>query len=220
MIHVSEEELEALALEEMEPARAAAIAGHVEGCADCSRELSWLRAEKALLSRRPTPETSHLWAGVAAAIRRPRRRPRWAFRIAVAGAGIAAAAAAVLVALHPGAAPVPPAQPPVAAPQAPVASRQPRSGIDAKTLAALDRAERDYGDAAKVLEEEYGRLRPNLDPELARRWDETLTRARAQLGESRAVAADDVNARMRVLDGYAGYLRALRDMVQAEEANP
>lgn len=213
MTHVPVEDLEALALEELEPARAAAIAAHVEGCADCSHELSWLRAEKALLARRPTPETSHLWASVAARITHPRRRPRWAWRIAVAGAGIAAAAASVLVALHPAAAPVP-------AQQAPVARRQPRSAIDPKTFAALDRAERDYGDAAKVLEEEYGRVRPHLDPELARRWDETLTRARAQLGESRAVAADDVNARMRVLDGYAGYLRALRDVVQAEEANP
>jgi hypothetical protein len=213
MTHVPVEELEALAFEELEPARSAAVAAHVEGCADCSRELSWLRAEKALLARRPAAQTSHLWPGVAARLRHPRRRPRWAWRIAVAGAGVAAAAAVLLVALHP-------APPPLPAQQAPVARRQPRFAIDPKTLAALDRAEHDYGDAAKVLEEEYGRLRPHLDPELARRWDETLTRARAQLGESRAVAADDVNARMRVLDGYAGYLRALRDVVQAEEANP
>jgi len=35
------------------------------------------------------------------------------------------------------------------------------------------------------------------------------------------VAADDVNVRMRVLDGYAGYLRSLRDLLQeSEEANP
>jgi hypothetical protein len=96
-----------------------------------------------------------------------------------------------------------------------------RPVADPKTRAALDRAETDYRDAAKVLETEYTRLRPALDPDLARRWDETLTRARTQLGESRAVAADDVNARMRVLDGYAGYLRSLRDVVQeSEEANP
>ncbi|TMA17012.1 MAG: hypothetical protein E6J86_01775 [Deltaproteobacteria bacterium] len=96
-----------------------------------------------------------------------------------------------------------------------------RPAIDPKALAALDRAEADYKDAAKVLEAEYARLRPRLDPEMARRWDETLTRARAQLGESRAVAADDVNVRMRVLDGYAGYLRSLRDVVQdSEEAIP
>ena len=100
-------------------------------------------------------------------------------------------------------------------------NRRQRSAIDPKTLAALDRAEADYRNAAKVLEGEYDRLRPRLDPELARRWDETLTRARAQLGESRAVAAEDVNVRMRVLDGYAGYLRSLRDLLQeSEEANP
>ena len=110
-----------------------------------------------------------------------------------------------------------PVQPP--APQAARTERRPV--IDPKTLAALDRAESDYRDAARVLEAEYDRLRPRLDPELARRWDETLTRARAQLGESRAVASDDVNVRMRVLDGYAGYLRSLRDVVQeSEEANP
>ena len=108
---------------------------------------------------------------------------------------------------------------PVSQPQQ--SARRERSAIDPKTLAALDRAEADYRNAAKVLEGEYDRLRPRLDPELARRWDETLTRARAQLGASRAVAADDVNVRMRVLDGYAGYLRSLRDLLQeSEEANP
>jgi hypothetical protein len=214
MSHVPVEELEALALGELAPDRAAPVEAHARSCLECARELTWLRAERELLARRPAPETSHLWSGVAARLRHPRRRPHWAWRIAVAGAGVAAAAAVLLVVLHP-------SPPPLPAQQPQVARRQPRSPIDPKTLAALDRAERDYGDAAKVLEEEYGRLRPRLDPELARRWDETLTRARAQLGESRAVAADDVNARMRVLDGYAGYLRALRDVVQeSEEANP
>jgi len=132
------------------------------------------------------------------------------------GAAVAAAAAAVLVAtVRP--------RPEPAAPQTPQATRQQRQrpAIDPKALAALDRAEADYRDAAKVLETEYARLRPRLDSEMARRWDETLTRARTQLGESRAVAADDVNVRMRVLDGYAGYLRSLRDVVQeSEEAIP
>jgi len=142
----------------------------------------------------------------------PRRRPHRAWRISV-GAAVAAAAAVVLVVT------VRPRPEPVA-PQATRQQRE-RPAIDPKALAALDRAEADYKDAAKVLEAEYARLRPRLDPEMARRWDETLTRARAQLGESRAVAADDVNVRMRVLDGYAGYLRSLRDMVQeSEEAIP
>jgi hypothetical protein len=217
MSHVPPEDLEALALDELTPEQAAVVQAHAAGCAACSRELSWLRAEKALLGRRPAPPTAHLWAGVAARLVHPRRRPHRAWRAAVAAAGVAAAAAVLLVALRPH----PPATP--QPPQAPQATRQPRQrqAIDPKTLAALDRAEADYRDAAKVLESEYQRLRPALDPDLARRWDETLTRARAQLGESRAVAADDVNVRMRVLDGYAGYLRSLREAAQqSEEANP
>jgi hypothetical protein len=213
--HVPLEDLEALAFGELDAERAKALGPHLEGCAECSRELSWLRAERTLLARRPEPATAHLWAGVAARLRHPRRRPHWAWRTAVAAAGVAAAAAVLLAVFHPAPPQLPAQEPQVAR------SRPPRPAIDPKTLAALDRAEHDYRDAATVLEDEYGRLRPQLDPELARRWDETLTRARAQLGESRAVAADDVNARMQVLDGYAGYLRALRDVVQeSEEANP
>ena len=94
-------------------------------------------------------------------------------------------------------------------------------GPDAKTLAALDRAETDYRDAAKVLEDEYARLRPQIESKLAGRWDETLTRARTQLGDARkSLVAQDVNARMRVLDGYAGYLRSLRAAVLEQEAIP
>ena len=219
MTHPTQEELEAVALGRSGASRAAEIEAHVAGCADCSRELAWLRAEKALMARRPSPPTDHLWPAIAARLRHPRRRPRWDVRVSLA-AGAAAAAAAVLVAVfRPGRPPVP-AQPPQREQQAARPVR-PRAAIDPKTLAALDRAEEDYRKAAKVLEGEYERLRPQLDPDLARRWDETLTRARAQLGESRAVAADDVNVRMRVLDGYAGYLRSLRYVVQeSEEANP
>ncbi|OLD48161.1 MAG: hypothetical protein AUI48_00700 [Chloroflexi bacterium 13_1_40CM_2_68_14] len=215
MTHVPADELESLALDELSRDRAAQVEAHAAACPQCAHELSWLRAERTLLTRRPLAQTAHLWAGIAARLRHPRRRPHRAWRISV-GAAVAAAAAAVLVATVR-------TRPEPAAPQTPQATRQQRqrSAIDPKALAALDRAEADYRDAAKVLEAEYARLRPRLDPEMARRWDETLTRARAQLGESRAVAADDVNVRMRVLDGYAGYLRSLRDVVQeSEEANP
>lgn len=215
MTHVPVEELEAVALGEPCGNHASEIEAHVAQCAACGRELEWLRAEKALLDRRPAPQTAHLWPGVAAQLRHPRRRPRWAWRVGVAVGAGAAAAAVLLVVLRPRPASV--VQPP---PQQVAQRERQRPAIDAKTLAALDRAEADYRDAAKVLEAEYDRLRPSLDPDLARRWDETLTRARAQLGESRAVAADDVNVRMRVLDGYAGYLRSLRDVMQdSEEAD-
>lgn len=213
MSHLALEDLEALALGELPPGRAAEAGEHVADCAECGRELSWMRAERALFAGRPSPPTAQLWPGVAARLRHRRRLPRWATRVSLAAAA-AAAAAVLLFASRP--------RPvlPVASQPAKTAQRV-RPTIDAKTLAALDRAEADYRDAARVLEAEYERVRPQLDPALAQRWDETLTRARAQLGESRSVASNDVNARMRVLDGYAGYLRSLRNLVQeSEEALP
>jgi len=215
MTHVPVEDLEAVALGEAPERSREEIAAHVAECGDCARELAWLRAEKTLLARRPSPATAHLWPAVAARLQHPRRRPHWAIRAALAAGAVAAAAAVLVAVFRPVQAPVP------APPQQVAGAKRPRPAIDAKTLAALDRAEADYHNAAKVLEAEYERLRPQLDPDLARRWDETLTRARTQLGESRAVAADDVNVRMRVLDGYAGYLRSLRYVLQeSEEANP
>lgn len=184
---------------------------HAAGCEECSRELAWLKAERALIARRPQPKVDHLWAGIERQIARRPHRPHWAWRTAVAVAGLAAAASILLVVLKPA--------PPAIVPQ-PIAHRE-RVKPDAKALAALDRAEADYLDAARILEGEYARLRPSLDPKVAERWDETLTRAHTQLGEARAVAGEDVNARMQVLDGYAGYLRSLRNVIeQSQEANP
>ncbi len=222
---------------------------HVAQCAACAREVAWLRAERALLSRRPAPGVEHLWAGVeertqAAGLRpsglgRPQAsgfrpqglggglqslggegsgwRPRWGRRVAFSLAGVGAAAAVLVFALRPRVAPI---GGPGPGAQGPVAQRD-DFRPDPKALAALDRAEADYRDAARILEGEYDRLRPLLDPALAKRWDETLSRAHTQLGEARKVAGDDVNARMQVLDGYAGYLRSLGNVVrQSEEANP
>lgn len=213
MNHLPLEDLEALALGELSPERAALAEDHAAHCPECGRELSWVRAERALFARRPSPPTAQLWPAVEARLRHPRRLPRWATRVSLAVAAASAAAVLLFVSRPHPVAPVP-SQPVKTAQRA-------RPAIDAKTLAALDRAEADYRDAARILEAEYERMRPQLDPALAQRWDETLTRARAQLGESRSVATNDVNARMRVLDGYAGYLRSLRNLVQeSEEATP
>src|SRR5947208_8460554 len=46
-------------------------------------------------------DTAHLWPGVAARLTHPRRRPRWAWRVAVGAAGAAAAAAVLLVTVRP-----------------------------------------------------------------------------------------------------------------------
>ena len=217
--HPSLEELEALSLGE----RPAEVEAHVAGCAECSRELAWLEAERALISRRPKSEVAHLWAGVATRLEQPgqplsadqrkRPRPHWARRLVVAAAAAASAAAVLLLTMHPKGGPN------FSTPDASVAETD-FDRPDPKTLAALDRAEGDYRHAATVLEAEYAAARKELDPKLVKQWDESLAKARAQLGASRAVAAEDVNARMRVLDGYAGYVRLLRNVMEAEEANP
>jgi hypothetical protein len=248
--HPDIEELEQLAKGE----GADAVRAHVEGCAECAREVAWARTERELFARRALPDVTNLWAGVErelanrddrGALAVPAqppvlRRPHW-HRRAAALLGAVAAAAVVIFAVRPKNAPVVPSQP-VAQGQAPGQTQpqtqpgqaqgqaQPdqqladarRSRLDPKALAALDTAEADYRHAATVLEAEYETLRPRLDPALAKRWDETLTRARTQLVQSRAaVASDDVRARMRVLDGYAEYLRSLRDVIQdSEEATP
>jgi hypothetical protein len=210
--HPDVEELEAIAM----GAGSAEATRHAEGCAECAREVSWLRAEKALIGRRPAPPVQQLWSGIEARISKPRvHRPHWARRIAAGAIGVAAAAAVVIFAMRPRPAQV------VPGPSASSSEKRDDWKPDPKALAALDRAETDYRDAAKVLEAEYDRLRPRLDPAVAKKWDETLVRARTQLGEVRTVAAEDVNARMQVLDGYAGYLRSLKNVVQqSEEANP
>jgi hypothetical protein len=203
--HVPIEELEALALRHLDPARAADVEAHAASCAECARELAWARTEQGLFeNRRPAPPVDALWSGVAARIRLP--RPHWARRIAIGAAAAAAAAAVLIFALRP-------------APKPPASTESNHAIADA--LATLDRAEADYRRAAAILEAEYSAARKNLDPELARRCDETLARARSGLGDARTMAAQDVNARLRILDGYAGYLRSLRSVVQqSEEASP
>src|SRR2546428_12870231 len=87
MTHVPEEELESLALGELPRDSAAQVEAHAAACPQCARELSWLRAEQTLLARRPPAQTAHLWAGIAARLRHPRRRPHRAWRISVGAAG-------------------------------------------------------------------------------------------------------------------------------------
>ncbi len=66
MTHVPADELESLALDELSRDRAAQVEAHAAACPQCAHELSWLRAERTLLTRRPLPQTAHLWAGIAA----------------------------------------------------------------------------------------------------------------------------------------------------------
>src|SRR3989475_3512447 len=100
MTHVPADELESLALDELSRDRAAQVEAHAAACPQCAHELSWLRAERTLLTRRPLAQTAHLWAGIAARLRHPRRRPHRAWRISV-GAAVPAAGAPGLAATGP-----------------------------------------------------------------------------------------------------------------------
>jgi hypothetical protein len=85
-------------------------------------------------------------------------------------------------------------------------------------LAALDKAELEVRSAARLLETEYASARPRLDPAAARKLDAALQKARAQLGATGPIASTDVQARIRLLDGYSDYVRSLRDVVASSEA--
>ena len=77
----------------------------------------------------------------------------------------------------------------------------------------LDKAEREYQEAAKVLEAEYAAERNRLPPSVAERYDRMLSATRTQVADARATAGNDVDGRMVVLDGYAEYLRNLQTIV-------
>ena len=157
--------------------------------------------------------TRALWPGVAARLSK-QRPPHRALRLLLGTAAAAAAALAVIVSTPHGGATL-------AGEDASVSGEAaPETEGDAKAEAALDRAEGAYTTAAQVLEAEYAQSRKNLDPRLVKKWDASLEKARTQLGGARVLAASDVNARVRVLDGYAGYLRSLHEAVsESEEEN-
>jgi hypothetical protein len=207
-------------IEELELAARGQRNAHVETCPECAQEVQWLRRELQLVSQRRQPEVGHLWSAIERRIQPQPRKTHWHRPVLATAA--AAAAAMVVVFLQK---PQPQSlsqQPQQVAQQAEPKPRHEKHHLDEKSLAALNTAEADYRHAAQVLETEYASLRKDLDPKLAAHWDETLTRARAQLtDEQQSVAQDDVRARMRVLDGYAEYLRSLKDVIQnSEEASP
>ena len=79
--------------------------------------------------------------------------------------------------------------------------------------AAMDRAEREYLDAARTLEAEYEQERSRLPPSVAERYDRTLAETRTRIADARATTGNDVDGRMIVLDGYAQYVSSLQTIV-------
>ncbi len=217
-------ELEALVNEELDEASAERVRAHVAGCASCQAELKWLAAEAELMARRRArqPDVSPaIWQNIAERIARPdgegatpiaaptpiraARRWSWGARVAY-GSLLAAAAAAVVFASWPGQIHVVPGD---------LGSSRPSVAARKKVPAdvTLDKAEREYQEAAKVLEAEYAAERDRLPPSVAERYDRMLSATRTQVADARATAGNDVDGRMVVLDGYAEYLRNLQTIV-------
>src|SRR2546428_12709917 len=69
MTHVPAEELDSPALDELPRDRAAQVDAHAAACPHCAPDLRWVRAEHALLARRPPAPTTALWARIAARLR-------------------------------------------------------------------------------------------------------------------------------------------------------
>ena len=234
------EELEALVAETLDDETAARVRAHVAGCASCQAELKWLAAEAELMAGRRAQQAElspALWRNIAQRVAAtdtattaateaataasaatderparplaapaPMRARRWGWGARVAyGSLLAAAAAAVVFASWPGQIHVVPND----------LGGRPSVAVHKKLSAdaALDKAEREYQDAAKVLEAEYAAERNRLPPSVAERYDRMLSATRTQVADARATAGSDVDGRMVVLDGYAEYLRNLQTIV-------
>ena len=208
--HPTIEQLESVALGEGESAE---VDAHAETCAQCARELAWLRAESELVRRRAQPPLSpELWQRIDerlhAAIPITRAR-RWRAVAGVAVAVAAAAALAIVVRPQRGATP--------GTSDAAVADDETYE-IDPKAQQALDRAAGDYRTALQMLEREYAQRRARLDPRTQKRWDESFARAKVLI-DSSAQARNDVDERVKLLDGSALMVRSLRHAVEdVEEA--
>jgi anti-sigma factor RsiW len=215
------EELEALVAGELDDESAARVRAHVGGCASCQAELKWLAAEAELMARRratqaePSPA---IWQNIAERIEHaeapvaPQAAPnvirprRWGATAKLAYGGLlAAAAAAVVFATWPGQIHVVPGD----LGSRPVVAQHKKVSADV----TLDKAEREYQEAAKVLEAEYAAERGRLPKSVAERYDRMLSTTRTQVADARATAGNDVDGRMVVLDGYAEYLRNLQTIV-------
>jgi len=216
--HVTFEELDALSSGELPPELGSQVEDHARRCPSCGRELAWLRAERELIARRAakTPAIDKsIWQKVEARVYAP--IPLRRGRQTLVGAIVAVSAAAALaVIVRPARLPQGPG---IAAPDAAVQNDELAVVPPAPAVNALDKAEGDYRSALTVLEAEYARSREKFDPRTKERWDRAVSRARVQLADASVAAAPDVNARMRVLDGYAAVVRSLgRAIEESEEA--
>jgi hypothetical protein len=207
--HPTFDELEAAALGgEARPE----ILAHAEKCAECARELAWLRAEAQLVRRRPQPALRpEIWRAIEERVHAPipiSRARR--FRPVLAAAAAVAAAAALAVVVRP------PRPAPVGGQGDAAVSDEVAAEADPKARQALDRAAGDYRSALGVLEQEYRSARASLDSRTQKRWDESFARARSLIDAS-AQARNDPEERVKLLDGSAVMVRSLRHAIEDSE---
>jgi hypothetical protein len=207
--HPTFEELEAAALGE---AARPEVLAHAARCAECARELAWLRAEAQLVRRRPQPPLRpEIWRAVEERVHAPipiSRARRWRPLLAAATAVAAAAALAVVVRpRHPA---------PVGGQGDAAVADEVAAEADPKTRQALDRAAGDYRSALGVLEQEYASARARFDSRTQKRWDESFARARSLIDAS-AQARNDPEERVKLLDGSAVMVRSLRHAIEDSE---
>jgi hypothetical protein len=102
-------------------------------------------------------------------------------------------------------------------PAAPVGGRAaPAAALRPDPEHTLDAAEREVQSAIAVLEDELAQAqRRGSGP--SPRWQQGLAEAREKVAGARGAVGNDPEARLRVLDGYAAYLRSLQTVVLAVE---
>ncbi|HEX2572725.1 MAG TPA: zf-HC2 domain-containing protein [Polyangia bacterium] len=202
-------DLEAWADGRLAPERARMVEAHAAECPRCRREAEWLRAEQALLARRrgaEAPLPMELWQGIER--RLPEAVPRRRSRVWMGVAALAMAAAAMFAVVVPGVH--------VGRFAQGVLRHGHRQASLAEATDALDDAEQSYRQAIAELEEAYAAAHRRMPEETATRLDASLEEARAEITEARSQAGQSMEARLRLLDGYAEYLFALQTIVHAE----
>jgi Putative zinc-finger len=218
------DDLEALVAGELAPERASSVMAHAAGCEACGDELRWLRQERELMRRRVAKEAlrpselDQLWSGVEARIEEKsvwRRRLRTWQRPGSMAMAVAAAAALAFLGGRRAAERAAHTHTTIAMtqPAARVVGVSARAGTQRDPKLVLDEAEAQWRAAADELQQRYLGYRAQLSPREAQRLDQSLERTRRQIGEARALAGNDVQARVAVLDGYSDYVLSLHRLV-------
>jgi hypothetical protein len=212
------EDLLGLARGDLPPARADEVEAHAESCAECARELAWLRTERALFRAQSSSPSSHVWQGIERRIviqQEQRREQRQRLLHVGSGVTVLAAAASVLfyISTHGGLPLISHRAPGSSTAKAPApVTAEPAPG-QSQALAALDAAELEYRSAIRRLEKTYHRERDRLDPDEAERVDGEIRKLKQVVATERAAAQDDVWARRRVLKAYSATMRTMQAVV-------